>query len=157
MASANLSEQWSAFRGPLYTPSHHGKLFKRIWRIKRILRLTLALPPPPQAVMPVDLRRHEEPCWRLRLANTSCLSRLRLPCGTEGAVPRLWAARRLLDELKTSADTAVSRLLGRAVYTLLPARWARTVTQRCLLLPDTLLLANLAGPEDAIQVLCDLT
>ena len=102
--------------------------------------------------MPVDLRRHEELCWRLRLANTSCLSRLRLPCGTEGAVPRLWAARRLLDELKTSADTAVSRLVTRAAYTLLPAGCARRLSQRCLLLPAALLLANLAGPEAAIQV-----
>ncbi|XP_043223850.1 uncharacterized protein LOC122382508 [Amphibalanus amphitrite] len=115
-------------------------------------RAGLTTPPNLMVVMPVDLRRHEELCWRLRLSNTSCLSRLRLPCGTEGAVPRLWAARRLLDDLKTSADTAVSRLVTRAAYTLLPAGCARRLTQRCVLAPAGLLLANLAGPEAAIRV-----
>ncbi|KAF0295282.1 hypothetical protein FJT64_007171 [Amphibalanus amphitrite] len=101
---------------------------------------------------PVDLRHHEAAGGDARLANTFSLSHVPLPTRTEGAVPRLWAARRVMDDLKTSADTAVSRLLTRAFYTLLPASWAHRLAQRSLLLPSTVLLANLAGPEAPIQL-----
>ena len=102
----------------------------------------------------MDLRHHDEAAGSVHLANTFCVSRVPLPTRTEGAVPRLWAARRVMDDLKTSADTAVSRLLTRIFYTLLPARWAHRLAQRSLLLPSAALLANLAGPEAPIQVGC---
>ena len=105
-----------------------------------------------QVMTPVDLRNHDDPHHSFRLSNTFCLSRLPLPTRTEGTVPRLWAARRVMDDLKTSADTAVSRLLTHAFYTLLPADWAHALTQRSVLLPSSVLLANLAGPEAPIQV-----
>ena len=101
---------------------------------------------------PVDLRHHEEPCRTVRLSNSFSLCRLPLPSRTEGAVPRLWAARRVMDDLKTSADTAVGRLLTHAFYTLLPPGWATALVQRSVLLPSSVLLANLAGPEAPIQV-----
>ena len=100
----------------------------------------------------MDLRNHDEPRHSVRLSNSFCLSRLPLPTRTEGTVPRLWAARRVMDDLKTSADTAVSRLLTHAFFTLLPAGWARALLQRSVLRPASVLLANLAGPEAPIQV-----
>ncbi|XP_037086640.1 uncharacterized protein LOC119107319 [Pollicipes pollicipes] len=119
---------------------------------RELKRSGLRLPPNLTAVIPVDLRRHEEPRWRLRLNNCCSLARVALPTRTEGAVPRLWAARRVMDDLKTSADTAVSRLLTHAFYTLLPARWARWLAESSIVLPSSVLLANLAGPEAPLQV-----
>jgi hypothetical protein len=50
-----------------------------------------------------------------------------LPVGVEGAVPRLWAMRRNLDSLRTSADPVVVYVATAALMASVPGRMARKV------------------------------
>lgn len=49
---------------------------------------------------------------------------VRLPTNTEGAIPRLWEVRQVMEELKNSPDPVVMYGAAQLLLTLLPYRLA---------------------------------
>lgn len=74
-----------------------------------------------------------------------------IPTNTEGAIPRLWEVRHLMEELKTSADTAVmygahyllNRLLPRPLYRALLNLVNRN---------SSIYVSNIQGPETELSI-----
>ncbi|OTF77760.1 hypothetical protein BLA29_008398, partial [Euroglyphus maynei] len=74
-----------------------------------------------------------------------------IPTNTEGAIPRLWEVRHLMEELKTSADTAVmygshyllSRFLPQSLYRVLMNLVNRN---------SSVYMSNMTGPETALSI-----
>ncbi|KAH7640567.1 hypothetical protein HUG17_8036 [Dermatophagoides farinae] len=74
-----------------------------------------------------------------------------IPTNTEGAIPRLWEVRHLMEELKTSADTAVmygshyllSRFLPQSIYRVLMNLVNRN---------SSVYMSNMTGPETALSI-----
>ncbi|XP_054159859.1 uncharacterized protein LOC128958068 [Oppia nitens] len=74
-----------------------------------------------------------------------------IPTNTEGAIPRLWEVRHLMEELKTSADTAVmygahylfSRLLPLSIY-----RFLVNIVNR----NSSLYVSNISGPDTNLSI-----
>lgn len=81
-----------------------------------------------QIVLPVDLRADvTSPHLSSRLGSKLAPVVVGLPVGVEGAVPRLWAMRRNLDSLRTSADPVVVYVATAALMASVPGRAARKV------------------------------
>lgn len=79
-------------------------------------------------MLPVDLRADvTSPHLSSRLGNKLAPVVVGLPVGVEGAVPRLWAMRRNLDSLRTSADPVVVYVATAALMASVPGRVARKV------------------------------
>ena len=79
-----------------------------------------------QIVLPVDLRSDiTSPRLSSRLGNKMAPVVVGLPVGVEGAVPRLWAMRRNLDYLRTSADPVVVYVATAALMATVPGKIAR--------------------------------
>jgi hypothetical protein len=79
-----------------------------------------------QIVLPVDLRADETSTHlSSHLGSKLAPVVIDLPVGVEGAVPRLWAMRRNLDSLRTSADPVVVYVATAALMASVPGRAAR--------------------------------
>jgi len=78
--------------------------------------------------MPVDLRSDALcPEAHPRLGSKVAPVVMLLPSGIEGSIPRLWAARKIMADMKSSAAPAISYLGSAALMKVLPAQWARKV------------------------------
>ncbi|KAF4532867.1 hypothetical protein B566_EDAN001470, partial [Ephemera danica] len=103
-------------------------------------------------LMPVDLRGDAlSPEAHPHLGCKMAPVVVSLPAAVEGAVPRLWATRRVMAELRASAAPAVAYLGAAALMAVLPARWARRVLQT-LAGPASLQFASLPGPSATVLV-----
>jgi WS/DGAT C-terminal domain len=81
-----------------------------------------------QILMPVDLRSDTLcPEAHPRLGSKVAPVVMSLPSGVEGSIPRLWAARRIMADMKSSAAPAISYLGSAALMKVLPTQWARKV------------------------------
>jgi hypothetical protein len=105
-----------------------------------------------QVLMPVDLRgdalsAEAHPHLGCKMAPVV----IQLPAAVEGAVPRLWATRRVMAELRASAAPAVAYMGAAALMTVMPARWARRLLQS-IAGPASLQFASLPGPSATILV-----
>ncbi|XP_076350395.1 putative diacylglycerol O-acyltransferase tgs1 isoform X2 [Tachypleus tridentatus] len=107
---------------------------------------------PPDVTMniPVDLRFETTMVESVpEMGNRYAIVNTRLPTNTEGAIPRLWEVRHLMEDLKTSADSVVMYGAVHYLFNLLPyalASWLFRVIHR----KATLIYSNLPGPDDAV-------
>ncbi|RWS10915.1 putative diacylglycerol O-acyltransferase-like protein [Dinothrombium tinctorium] len=74
-----------------------------------------------------------------------------LPTNTEGAIPRLWEIRHLMEELKTSADPAVMFGVHYFLHNLLPTSIARFLIN-LIHRNSSVYLSNLQGPEQQLTI-----
>lgn len=75
-----------------------------------------------------------------------------LPTNQEGAIPRLWEVRTMMDDLKTSADPVVMYGAVHFLEMFLPQCLSRRIIGR-ILNRSTLLYNNIPGPEGALHSL----
>jgi hypothetical protein len=74
-----------------------------------------------QVLIPVDLRDDiSSPKTSHRLGCKVASILATVPTGTEAAIPRLWATRHRIDEVKASADPVVAYGAATIIMTLLP-------------------------------------
>ncbi|KAG8194252.1 hypothetical protein JTE90_024581 [Oedothorax gibbosus] len=110
-------------------------------------------PPNVTLNLPVDLRRESSGGAPPRMGSRFSQVSLRLPCATEGAVPRLWEVRRRTEELKTSPDTAVMYGAVYCLLPILPERLAHWIINT-VLTKATVVLSNVPGPEEPLSIGC---
>ncbi|XP_023701510.1 uncharacterized protein LOC111861300 isoform X2 [Cryptotermes secundus] len=109
-------------------------------------------PPDMKIVLPVDLRADvTSPHLSSRLGSKLAPVVVGLPVGVEGAVPRLWAMRRNLDSLRTSADPVVVYVATAALMASVPGRAARKLLSS-LTGKATLQFSSLPGPTSTLLV-----
>ncbi|XP_065332313.1 uncharacterized protein LOC135934470 [Cloeon dipterum] len=109
-------------------------------------------PPDLKILMPVDLRSdalcpESHPHLGSKLAPVV----MSLPSGIEGSIPRLWAARKIMADLKTSAAPAISYLGSAALMKVLPSQWARKVLSE-VQNNTSLQFSSLPGPPATVLV-----
>nr|XP_027202092.1 uncharacterized protein LOC113796046 [Dermatophagoides pteronyssinus] len=144
----------------------------KIYRIKQVTRSTLndvllaciagsirsylttktnIINPPDLTVsIPVDIKP-QTPIESSLTGVNYVLTSSPIPTNTEGAIPRLWEVRHLMEELKTSADTAVmygshyllSRFLPQCLYRVLMNLVNRN---------SSVYMSNMTGPETALSI-----
>ncbi|GLG98522.1 Uncharacterized protein GBIM_05155 [Gryllus bimaculatus] len=108
-------------------------------------------PPDMKVVVPVDLRGEGARGAPGRLGSKMAPVVLALPVSLEGAVPRLWAARRHLAALRTSADAVVVYVATAALMAVAPGRAARRLLG-ALTARASLQFSSLPGPPGALRV-----
>lgn len=107
-------------------------------------------PPDIKLCLAVDLRYEPasgEPTPELGTQLATAL--VRLPTNTEGAIPRLWEVRQVMEELKSSPDPVVMYGASQLLFTLLPyrlAHWFLGLWQR----KPSAVLCNVPGPENHV-------
>ncbi|XP_059482024.1 uncharacterized protein LOC132200526 [Neocloeon triangulifer] len=109
-------------------------------------------PPDLKIVVPVDLRSDALcPEAHPRLGSKVAPVVMALPSGVEGSIPRLWAARKIMADLKTSAAPAISYLGSAALMKVLPSQWARKLLQE-VQSNTSLQFSSLPGPPATVLV-----
>ncbi|KAH9397976.1 hypothetical protein TYRP_019349 [Tyrophagus putrescentiae] len=107
-------------------------------------------PPDLTVSIPIDIRP-TNPIESSLVGVNYVLTTSPIPTNTEGAIPRLWEVRHLMEELKTSADTAVmygahyllNRLLPRPLYRALLNLVNRN---------SSIYVSNIQGPETELSI-----
>ncbi|KAI2796422.1 hypothetical protein BLOT_015366 [Blomia tropicalis] len=113
-------------------------------------KTTITNPPDLTASIPIDIKP-SSPMECSLLGVNYVLTTSPIPTNTEGAIPRLWEVRHLMEELKTSADTAVmygahylfDRLLPRPLY-----RFMVNLVNR----NSSIYVSNIQGPEMNLSI-----
>nr|CAD7200970.1 unnamed protein product [Timema douglasi] len=105
-----------------------------------------------KVVLPVDLRS-DITSNRVgsRLGSKVAPVVVGLPVSVEGAVPRLWATRRYLDSLRTSADPVVVYVATAALMSIIPGQLARRILS-AVTGKASLQFASLPGPPSTLMV-----
>ncbi|CAL8120121.1 unnamed protein product [Orchesella dallaii] len=99
-----------------------------------------------QVVIPVDLRNDiTSPKQSTRLGCKVASVLATVPSGTESAIPRLWATRHRLEELKASADSVVAYGATAILMNILPHRLAIPILES-ITNKASLQFSNLPGP-----------
>ncbi|XP_021364593.1 uncharacterized protein LOC110457585 isoform X1 [Mizuhopecten yessoensis] len=102
-----------------------------------------------QALVPVHYHSGPSP---LHLQNNDCLFiPVSIPSNTEGAIPRLWRVKHIMDKIGSLAFFSVTQGAHMLSSTILPQRWLYSMW-RSLYSKCTFVISDLPGPETTLKI-----